>query len=80
MPRKIIFIKSLLLSLTIIGNVFAAEITIIPLKKPVLGEAAQRTKITQGILKPKSKPSKKIEETKTVIVKKDSKKINFLIP
>ena len=74
MPRKIIFIKSLLLSLTIIGNVFAAEITIIPLKKPVLGEAAQRAKISQSTLKPKSKPSKKIEETKTVIVKKDSKK------
>ena len=80
MPRKIIFIKSLLLSLIIIGNVFAAEITIIPLKKPVLDEAVQRVKISQGILKPKSKPSKKIEETKTVIVKKDSKKINFLIP
>ena len=80
MPRKIIFIKSLLLSLTIIGNVFAAEITIIPLKKPVLDEAAQRAKISQGILKPKSKPSKKIKETETVIVKKDSKKINFLIP
>ena len=62
------------------GNVFAAEITIIPLKKPVLGEAAQRAKITQGILKPKSKPSKEIDETKNVIVKKDSKKINFLIP
>ena len=80
MPRKIFFIKSLLLSLVIIGNVFAAEITIIPLKKPVLGEATQREKISQSILKPKPKPSKKIEETKTVIVKKDSKKINFLIP
>ena len=62
------------------GNVFAAEITIIPLKKPVLSEAAQKAKISQGILKPKSKPSKKIEETETVIVKKDLKKINFLIP
>ena len=80
MPRKIFFIKSFLLSLIIMGNLFAAEITIIPLKKPVLGEAAQRTKITQGILKPKSKPSKKIEETKITIVKKVSKKINFLIP
>ena len=69
-----------LLSLIIMGNVFAFEITIIPLKKPVLGEAAQRVKISQGILKPKSKPSKKIKETKTVIVKKDSKKINFLTP
>ena len=47
MPRKIFFIKSLLLSLVIIGNVFAAEITIIPLKKPVLGEATQREKISQ---------------------------------
>ena len=80
MPRKIFFIKSLLFSLTIIGNVFATEITIIPLKKPILGEAAQRVEISQSILKPKSKPSKKIEEIKTVIIKKDSKKINFLIP
>ena len=62
------------------GNVFASEVTIIPLKKPVLGEAAQRAKITQGILKPKPKPSKKVEGTKTIIVKKVSKKINFLIP
>ena len=81
MPRKIFFfIKSLLLSLVIIGNVFAAEITIIPLKKPVLGEVAQREKISQGILKPKPKPSKKKEAPKTTIVKKELKKINFLIP
>ena len=66
MPRKIIFfIKSLLLSLVIIGNIFAAEISIIPLKKPILNEEVQNAKISQGILKPKSKPSKKIEETKT---------------
>ena len=81
MPRKIFFfIKSLLLSSIIIGNVFAVEISIIPLKKPILNEEAQNAKISQGILKPKSKPSKKIEETKTIIVKKDKKKINFLIP
>ena len=81
MPRQIFFfIKSLLLSLIIIGNVFAAEISIIPLKKPILNEEAQNAKISQGILKPKSKPSKKIEETKTITVKKDQKKINFLIP
>ena len=42
MPRKIFFfIKSLLLSSIIIGNVFAAEISIIPLKKPFLNEEAQ---------------------------------------
>ena len=81
MLRKIFFfIKSLLLSLIIIGNVFAAEISIIPLKKPFLNEEAQRAKISQGILKPKPKPSKEKEEPKTTIVKKDLKKINFLIP
>ncbi|MDB3949773.1 lytic transglycosylase domain-containing protein [Candidatus Pelagibacter sp.] len=81
MPRKIFFFtKSLLLSSIIIGNLFAAEISIIPLKKPVLDNETQDTKISQGILKPKSKPSKKKEKTKKIIVKKDIKKINFLIP
>ena len=70
MPRKIFFfIKSLLLSSLIIGNVFAVEISIIPLKKPILNEEAQNAKISQGIIKPKSKPSKKIE-----------KKLIFLFP
>ncbi|MDC3397692.1 lytic transglycosylase domain-containing protein [Candidatus Pelagibacter ubique] len=81
MPRKIIFfIKSLLLSLLIIGNIFAAEISIIPLKKPILDEEVKRQKISQGILKPKPKPSQKKEEVKIVTVKKNKKKINFLIP
>ncbi|MDB9757516.1 lytic transglycosylase domain-containing protein [Candidatus Pelagibacter ubique] len=81
MPRKIIFfIKSLLLSLVIIGNVFAAEISIIPVKKPILNEEVKREKISQGILKPKPKPSQKKEEIKIITVKKNKKKINFLIP
>ena len=81
MPRKIFFfIKSLLLSLIIIGNVFAAEISIIPLKKPILDEEVKRQKISQGILKPKPKPSQKKEEVKIITVKKNQKKINFLIP
>ncbi|WP_027306982.1 lytic transglycosylase domain-containing protein [Candidatus Pelagibacter communis] len=81
MPRKIIFfIKSLLLSLVIIGNIFAAEISIIPLKKPILDEEVKKQKISQGILKPKPKPSQKKEEVKIITVKKNKKKINFLIP
>ncbi|MDC1278864.1 lytic transglycosylase domain-containing protein [Candidatus Pelagibacter ubique] len=81
MPRKIIFfIKSLLLSLVIIGNIFAAEISIIPLKKPILDEEVKRQKISQGILKPKPKPLQKKEEVKIITVKKNKKKINFLIP
>lgn len=81
MPRKIIFfIRSLLLSLVIIGNVFAAEISIIPLKKPILNEEVKREKISQVILKPKPKPSQKKEEIKIITVKKNKKEINFLIP
>ena len=81
MPRKIFFFtKSLLLSSIIIGNLFAAEISIIPLKKPILDKVTQSAKISQGILKPKSKPFKKIEKIEKKIITKDVKKINFLIP
>ena len=66
--------------MVIIGNIFAAEISIIPLRKPILDEEVKRQKISQGILKPKPKPSQKKEEVKIVTVKKNKKKINFLIP
>ncbi len=74
------FSNSLLLSLTIIGNLFAAEISIIPIKKPILDQEAQSTKISQSIIKPKSKPSKKKEKTEAITLKKEVKKIDFLIP
>ena len=89
MPRKIFFfIKSLLLSSLIISNLYAAETSIIPLKKPILNKETHNKKISQGMLKPKPKPSKKIKKTETTIVKKNVKKIekkivkkiNFLIP
>ena len=77
MPRNIFFfIKSLLLSSIVIGNLYAAEISIIPLKKPIFDNEASSEMVSQGILKPKSKPSKKINK----IVKKNVKKINFLFP
>ena len=66
--------------MVIIGNVFAAEISIIPLKKPILNEEVKREKISQGILKPKPKPSQKKEEIEIITVKKNKKEINFLIP
>ena len=81
MPRNIFFfIKTLLISSVIVGNLYASEISIIPLKKPVLDKVTQVEKKSQDILKPKSKPSKKEKKIKTIIVKKDIKKINFLIP
>ena len=66
--------------MVIIGNVFAAEISIIPVKKPILNEEVKREKISQGILKPKPKPSQKKEEIEIITVKKNKKEINFLIP
>jgi len=81
MPRKIFFfIKSLLLSSIIMGSLYAVEVSIIPLKKPILDKETSSKKIPQDILIPKSKPSKKVEKSETIIVKKDVKKINFLIP
>ena len=64
----------------IMGNLYAIEISIIPLKKPTLSKETKDQKISQGILKPKSKPSKKVEKIETTVVKKEVKKINFLLP
>ena len=62
------------------GSLYAVEVSIIPLKKPILDKETSSKKIPQDILIPKSKPSKKVEKSETIIVKKDVKKINFLIP
>ena len=56
-----IFLKSMTLILLFIGNLYAEELTIIPLKKPVLDEITERQKIEQGIIRPKSKPIQKIK-------------------
>jgi len=81
MRRKIFFfIKSLLLSSLIMGNLYGAEISIIPLKKPILDKETRNKNISEGILIPKSKPSKKIEKIVSVDVKEKKKIINFLIP
>ena len=64
MPRIIIyFIKTIILILLLIGNLNADELPLIPLKKPVLDKITEQKKIVQGILRPKSKPIKKIKKT-----------------
>ena len=62
------------------GNLYATEASIIPLKKPTLSKESQNQKILQGVLKPKSKPSKRVEKIETKVVRKEVKKNNFLIP
>ena len=82
MPRKIFFFITFIFlsSIIIIGNLFAAEISIIPLKKPILNKEIKNTKLYLDFIKPKSKPPKKEKKIKTEVVKKIEKKINFLIP
>ena len=47
-----------------ITNIYGQELTIIPLKKPILDKITEQKKITQGILRPKPKPKVKIEANK----------------
>jgi len=46
------------------GSSYAVELSIIPLKKPILDKITKQNKITQGIIRPKSKPIKKVEKQK----------------
>ena len=84
MLRKISFlIKTLIIILLLTSNILATELTIIPLKKPILDKITKAEKITKGIIKPKSKPKKdefKENKKKIKVVKKVEKKINFLLP
>ena len=58
------YIKLLLLTLLFIDNSNAIELSIIPLKKPILDKITKQKKLAQGIRRPKSKPSAKIEKKK----------------
>jgi len=55
-----IFLKSLTLVLLFITNLYAEELTIIPLKKPILDKKTEQQKIVQGIIRPEPKPIQKI--------------------
>ena len=81
MTRYIFFLTklvSLILILTV--SAIAVDISIIPLKKPILDKETQQQKLTQGIIKPKPKPIKEQANKKLTkeIIKpevKPSKKI-----
>ena len=52
------------------GNLYAVEISIIPLKKPILDKITKQKKVIQGIIRPEPKPIQKIEAeqiTKSVV-------------
>jgi soluble lytic murein transglycosylase len=56
------FIKLIALILICISNLNAEEISIIPIKKPILDKIIKEQKITQGIIRPKIKPRKEVEQ------------------
>jgi soluble lytic murein transglycosylase len=79
--NTLFFIKLFLLLLSIISNSYAAEVTILPLKKPILDEKTKNEKISQSIIKPKSKPTKiQLNKDKDKVAKVVDKKINYSIP
>ena len=63
MPKIIIyFVKILILFLLLMNNSNAEELVLIPVKKPTLDKITEQQKIAQGVIRPKPKPVKKIEE------------------
>ncbi|MDA9769360.1 lytic transglycosylase domain-containing protein, partial [Candidatus Pelagibacter sp.] len=98
--NRLFYIKLLLLTLLFFNNSNAIDLSIKPLKKPILDKITEQINLAQGIIKPKPKPIKKeqkqtlsseiakpesqpLEQTKekeTKIIKKEVKKIDFLIP
>ena len=52
----------------------SAEITIIPLKKPILSPDIKEKKITQNIIKPKSKPKSEVKYGENLVPEKKPKK------
>ena len=56
------YIKLFLLTLLFAASSNAVELSIIPLKKPILDKITKQNKLTQGIIKPKSKPIKEVEK------------------
>ena len=81
MHKKFIFLISLLLIFNSSLVVFAAEEKkIAPLKKPLLTDKELKNKVLVNILKPLSKPKKKVLKDKQKKVEKKDEKIKFLIP
>jgi len=69
------YIKLLLVTLLFMDNSNAVELSIVPLKKPILDKITKESKLAQGIIRPKSKPIKKVEKKKlsNEIAKPESK-------
>ena len=63
------------MTLLFLGKSNSLELTIVPLKKPILDKITKQNKLTQGIIRPKSKPIGIVERQKLseIIIKPESK-------
>tara|TARA_B110001452_G_scaffold233126_1_gene210787 strand:+ start:3038 stop:5335 length:2298 start_codon:yes stop_codon:yes gene_type:complete len=77
-----LFLKSIILIFLFMANSYSEELTIIPLKKPILDKITKEQKLTQGILKPIAKPVKNNmdKELSNKIIKPQNKPIKELKP
>ena len=75
MIKKITFLaKIIILIIIICKSAYSADLKIIPLKKPFLDQAVKEKKISANIIKPKEKPTKKLDITNDVVQKKEVEK------
>ena len=75
--------KIILIFLILGLKVYALDITIVPHKKPILDKSVKEEKLSKGIIQPLKKPKNNNLSNKKIIkeiVKKELKKIEFLIP
>ncbi len=83
MSKKIsFFINIIAVFLLSFNCLVASELSIIPLKKPVLDKITEEKKISKNIIKPKKKPIKKVvsEIEQIIEVKKEKKNYGIIIP
>ena len=83
MLKKLLFIIGLIIFMGInLNHLFADEKIIIPLKKPTLSVEETKKIIFINILRPLPKPKKnlKTSETQKLIVKKEKKEIDLVLP
>ena len=89
MSKKLFFLsKTILFACLLSTNIYAEDIAILPLKKPILKKVEHDKKLTKGIIRPKAKPKNDqisseeilLSPKKLKIVKKKDKEINYLVP
>ena len=83
MSKKLFFLsKTILFACLLSTNIYAEDIAILPLKKPILKKVEHDKKLTKGIIRPKAKPKNDQISSETAILifnKTNNEEINIII-